>query len=91
MKECSICQAQISDWETLCDTCWKRAKDSFHAQNLEDGNLISRLKGKAKMDLVDLIREICKACPNVNKGVDDAGCGKCAFKEKENLIRAFVE
>jgi len=60
-------------------------------KKFEDGELIERLKGKAKNDLLDLMRELCKKCPKFQEEFSDPTCSNCVFKEKEKLIRAFVE
>lgn len=91
MGNCPICKAGIEAWQTLCKECWQRAEDSYKAKKQEDGELIEKLRGQAKSDLMYIIREICRKCSKVNKDVDNLACTICAFKEKEKLIRAFVE
>lgn len=91
MGNCPICKTPIESWQSLCENCWKRAEDSYRMKKFEDGELVERLKGKAKNDLLDLMRELCRNCPKFHKDLSDPACLNCVFKEKENLIRAFVE
>lgn len=46
---------------------------------------IERLKNKAREDLTDLLKEICKRCPRKN-----SECEGCIFKKKETFVRAFL-
>ena len=91
MGNCPICKTQIQAWETLCKDCWKRAENAYKFQQMENGELVEKLKGKALNDLLDLMRELCRKCPKFHEDVNDPACSECVFKEKEKLIRAFVE
>jgi len=91
MGNCPICKTPIEGWETLCSNCWKRAENAYKFQQMENGELVEKLKGKAKTNLFDLMKEICRHCPKFEEEVSDPACENCVFKEKEKLIRAFVE
>jgi len=91
MKKCPICDNQIEEWEILCNNCWQKAKQTHELEKLENGEIIERLKGKAKSDLMDIMRELCRKCPKFQIDLTDSACSSCAWKEKEKLIRAFVE
>lgn len=92
MKICPLCKEQeIEDWESLCRDCWNLAMQARRLKQMENGELVEKLKAKAKMDLFQLMKELCKQCKNFNKDVSDEACNKCTWKEKEKLIRAFLE
>lgn len=91
MKVCPICKSPIEDWQALCENCWKSAEEAYKIKRIENGELVERLKAKAKENLLDLMREVCKRCPKFRAEVSDPVCKSCALKEKENLIRAFLE
>ena len=91
MKKCPICGNEIDDWQALCKNCWECAKDAYSFKRMEDVNLVERLKGKASDDLTCLMKELCKLCPKFSAEFNDPSCSACALKEKEKLIRAFVE
>jgi uncharacterized Zn finger protein len=91
MKECKICRGPIAEWETLCSKCWKRAEENYRVEKRleEDSFVIERLRGKAKMDLMDMIRELCRQCPHQEQDIEK--CNECGWKEKEKLLRAFID
>lgn len=91
MTHCPICKRQIEGWQALCEECWHRAEESYKLEKLENGELIERLKGRAKENLLDLLREVCRHCSKFSLDVTDPTCSNCIFKEKEKLIRAFLE
>lgn len=90
MGNCAICKKLIETWQVLCEECWEGAEIAYKMRN-EKGELIERLRGQAKNDLLDLMRELCRKCPKFHGDMNDPVCTICAFKEKEKLIRAFVE
>jgi len=89
MKKCPVCKESVQEWESLCKTCWKKF-ELFMGKKREEDELVEELKGKAKSALTDMIREFCKQCKSLNNSIDDESCKKCAFAEKERLIRAFL-
>jgi len=88
LKTCILCNAPIEDGQTLCEKCLHR---TLEALEKEGGGLVHKLKGRAKSDLTELIQEICKHCPYFHKDISDPACSTCNYKEKEKLIRAFLE
>lgn len=91
MGNCAICKMETESWETLCKSCWRRAEEAYRMKRFEDGELVVRLKGKAKSDLLDLMKELCKNCPKSNEDLTAIACESCIHKEKEKLIRAFID
>lgn len=89
MKKCPMCKENILDWESLCTPCWKKFEEFMGKKRAED-ELVEELKGKAKVALTNMIRELCRQCKTLDKGVNDDSCKKCAFAEQERLIRAFL-
>jgi len=87
MANCPFCGKAISSWETLCGSCWKKAASICKGKPEDNAVLIMKLKAVAKEDLLFLIRELCRKC---NKQ-DDSMCDKCIYKEKEEVVRAFLE
>lgn len=90
MANCKICKKETEAWQIICEECWEGAELAYKMRH-EKGELIERLKGQAKNDLLDIMRELCRKCPKFAEEVSDPACAICAFKEKEKLIRAFVE
>jgi len=91
MGNCPICKIPIESWQSLCGKCWASAEDAYKAKKQEDGQLVKRLRGQAKNDLMCIMREICRKCPKVNKDLSNPACTICIYNEKEKLIRAFLE
>lgn len=94
MKQCPMCkQNSMEDWECLCKRCWNLAKKTYKRTIEGEADIVERLKGQAKQDLLSLLREICKNCPEGSAAikVPETTCNACFWKEKEKLIRAFLE
>jgi len=92
MRTCPLCkEREIEDWESLCSDCWNLAIQARRIKQIGNGELVEKLKGKAKVDLFELMRELCKQCEKFSEDVSDEACNRCVWKEKEKLIRAFLE
>jgi len=90
MKKCPVCGKFIQEWETLCSDCW-RLLELLKKHSKKEELIAEKLKGRAKAYLTDLLREICKHCPNRDKDFKEDICQSCRFYQKERLIRVFLD
>jgi len=94
MTLCPLCKEnELKEWETLCQKCWEAAKGAIERKRESEEKIILKLKGKAKQDLFEIMALICRNCEKGKDSISvpDHVCENCVWKEKEKLIRAFLE